>query len=135
DPAGRQAFVQYLQAGHTMEEVALVMASSGEFASAASSDTAFVQSIYSKLLGRAAGSGEVNMWLSALPTMTRAGVANALLTSGECRAAAVQQMYGFAPSPSASPANLLARELSRPVAPSTAEVSGWVGSVFDVRTM
>src|SRR5205823_1163114 len=135
DAAGRQAFVQYLQAGHTMEEVAWVMAASPEFANANRTDTAWVQTVYSKLLGRAAAAGEVSMWVSALPTMTRAGVANAILTSAESRAGAVQQMYGFAPAASSAPASLLARELNRPVAPAAGEVNGWVSSVFDVRTM
>ena len=134
-PGGRAGFVQYLQGGHTLEQLALMMAASPEFSMVNASDSAFVQALYSRALGRAAGAAEVNMWVSALPTISRVGLAAAVLNSAENRAGAVQQLYGFGSAASAAPANLLARVLSRTAAPSAAEVNGWVGAPVDLRTM
>src|SRR5262249_48890612 len=132
---GRAGFVQYLQTGHTLEQAALMMAASPEFSMVNISDTAFVQALYSKGLGRAAGTAEVNMWLSALPTMTRTGVASVVLNSIENRAGAVQQLYGYGAAAGSAPGSLLARVLDRTVSPATGEITGWVGAQVDLRSM
>src|SRR5262249_45734584 len=135
DVGGRAGFVQYLQAGHTLEQAALMMAASPEFSMVNVSDTAFVQALYSKGLGRAASTSEVNMWLAALPTMTRTGVASAVLNSTENRAGVVQQLYGYGLGSPSAPGSLLARVLNRTVAPATGEITGWVGAPVDLRSM
>jgi hypothetical protein len=57
---------------------------------------AFVQSLYSKLLGRAgdtATGGEVDQWVSKLSTMGNRGVAKAILFSDESLGRLVNDLY------------------------------------------
>jgi hypothetical protein len=132
DPGGRQGFIHWMQAGATLEQITVTMVTSQEYANSNASDAAFVQSLYSKVLGRVAGGSEVAAWVSALAGLGRAGMANAFVGSFEFRADAVQQLYGFTSAPAASPASLLARLLHRAAAPSPAEVNGWASSGLDL---
>jgi hypothetical protein len=133
DPGGRQNFIQFLQNGGTAEQMSLILVTSGEYTSENASDTAFIQSLYGKLLGRIAGQGEVAQWLAILPMIGRAAAANGFLASAEFRADAVEQMYGPIPAPAGTVASLFPNLLRRIAAPSAAEVNGWVRSALDLR--
>jgi hypothetical protein len=135
DPGGLQNFVQFLQNGGTVEQVSLILVTSGEYASENASSSAFIQSLYTKVLGRIASQAEVSAWLGILPGLGRAVVANAFLGSYEFRSNAVEQMYGFLPAPAGSVATVFSDLLQRPVAPSTAEINGWANSTLDLRTI
>jgi hypothetical protein len=135
DPGGLQNFVHFLENGGTVEQVSVILVTSGEYASANATDSAFIQSLYTKVLGRVASQAEVSAWLGILPGLGRAVVASAFLGSYEFRSSAVEQMYGFAPAPLGSVATVFSDLLARPVAPSTAEINGWANSTLDLRTI
>src|SRR5260370_28468988 len=70
----------FRQNGGTEEQFIAGVLGSGEYfnkvtASSSSPNSAFIQSLYSQLLGRTAGSSEVAFWLAALPMVGRAAVA------------------------------------------------------------
>src|SRR5262249_7855084 len=94
DPAGKAQFVTALQNGATFEQILVPFVVSPEYSGLAGSDAAYVQSLYDKLLGRVAGSGEVAGWVSALPTLGRGGVATQFLQSPEFRGDVVRVLYG-----------------------------------------
>jgi hypothetical protein len=56
-------------------------------------DHAFVQSLYTKLLGRTGSSSELGNWVSALPALGRAGVINAILHSDEALGRIIDGYY------------------------------------------
>ena len=86
DSGGRTSFVNVLQHGGTVEQVISAMVASPEYSTlTGGTDAGFVQSLYSKLLGRVASPGEVAGWVSVVPSLGRSGVANAFLRSGEFR--------------------------------------------------
>jgi predicted outer membrane repeat protein len=132
DPGGRANFVSFLQGGGTVEQVIVSIVTSPEYTNLTSSNTAFVQSLYTNLLGRTGSSSEVNGWLNLLPTLGRAGVATAFLNSPEYRNLEVQQLYGFTAAPAAAVASLFPNLLHRTGAPTTAEVNFWVNSGLDI---
>jgi hypothetical protein len=135
DPGGLQGFVRFLQNGGTLEQVATMIASSGEYAARYTSSSAFVQSLYAKILGRTASQAEVSGWLPAVASVGRAAVSAAFLQSAEFRGNAVEELYGFQVASAAAIASDLPNLLRRPAAPPPAEVNGWVNSGLDVRTI
>jgi hypothetical protein len=134
DAGGRAFFASMLQGGAPLEQVIAIMVGSPEFATLTGSGAAFVQSLYSKLLGRTAGSSEIAFWMSALPSMGRTGVASGFTTSPEFRSDIVQQLYAFTSAPAASVVSLSPGLLHRTSAPTAAEVSFWVSSGGDALT-
>jgi hypothetical protein len=98
-------------------------------------DSGFVQSLYTHLLGRTASPSEVAAWLNLLPSLGRVGVASALLGSSECRSDAVEALYGFPSGLNLSEGGVLPGLLVRSAPPSAAEVNGWVSSGLDVLSM
>jgi hypothetical protein len=119
DPAGRAAFVAFLQNGGTLEAVSRMMLASPEYQSHFPTDSSFVQSLYQNLLHRTGSNAEVAQWLALLPQLGRGGVAQAFLSSPEFRAAEVNDDY----------TQLLHRT------PAAAEVNAWVGSGLDLLTI
>jgi streptogramin lyase len=81
------------------------------------SNEKFIQALYSQLLNRSAGPGEISFWVGQLPSFGRGGVALRILQSAEYRGIVVRSYY-----------RLL---LHRPTAPTPAEVSSWVLSGLD----
>jgi hypothetical protein len=120
DPNGRAGFVNYLQAGGTLEGVSQIMLSSSEYQTRFPGDSAFVQSLYQNLLHRTAGNAELGAWLAVLPQRGRAGVALEILWSQEYRAGEVSDDY----------AQLLHRGQ-----PSVPEINSWVGGGLDLLTI
>ncbi|HEV8062702.1 MAG TPA: DUF4214 domain-containing protein [Gemmataceae bacterium] len=57
------------------------------------SNAAFVQTLYTKLLGRSASSSEVSFWVSAIGAQGQAGVANDILRSSESLGPIVDKLY------------------------------------------
>jgi hypothetical protein len=131
DPGGRAAFVGFLAKGGTVEQATTIMMTSPEYHAQAGSDSDFVQSLYSKLLGRMASIAEVTGWLQALAGIGRAGAINGFLSSAEYRSDVVQQLYGFTPAPVGSEANLFSQVLHRTSAPAAAEINFWVNAPLD----
>jgi hypothetical protein len=113
-------FVSLLQNGATLEQVMGLFLNSPEFQSRFSSDSAFIQAIYSTVLGRTAGTSEVNLWAALLPSIGRSGMISDVLGSMEYRAMVIQQDY--------------ATVLGRLSLPSMAEVMGWVNTGLDLRS-
>jgi hypothetical protein len=131
DPGGRAAFVGFLANGGTVEQATTMMMTSPEYVAEAGSDIAFVQSLYTKLLGRIGSSAEVTGWAAALAGIGRAAVINGFLSSAEYRSDVVQQLYGFTPAPAVSEASLFSPVLHRTSAPAAAEINAWVNSPLD----
>jgi hypothetical protein len=131
DPVGRAAFVSFLANGGTVEQATTLMITSPEYLAQAGSDSGFVQSLYSKLLGRLASSAEVIGWVQALASIGRAGVINGLLSSAEYRSDVVQQLYGFNLAPSGTEPSLFGPVLHRSGAPGAGEIESWVNSPLD----
>jgi hypothetical protein len=136
DAAGRAFFVNLLQQGDTVEQVIAMMVTSPEYQAAnGSTDTAFVQSLYTHLLGRTGSSADVAFWAGLVPTIGRGGVANAILGSTEYRTDEIQQLYGALPAPVASVASMFPNLLHRSTAPSATDVNFWVNSGQDILTL
>ncbi len=134
DASGRAGFVSFMKNGGSLEQVAALMVSSPEYAALTGSDTGFVQSLYTNLLGRTASDSEVAGYLAALPSQGRAGVAQDFLRSAEFRTSVVDQFYSATPAPT-SAAALFSPLLHR--AATAAEINGWVASglsVLDIET-
>jgi hypothetical protein len=121
DPAGRAAFVSYLQNGGTLEGATQIMLASPEYQSQFPSDFAFVQSLYQNVLERTGSPAEVGGWVPQLPPLGRAGVAHAFLWSQEYRDVEVIDDY--------------TKLLDRTQPPSAAEVNAWVGTGLDLLTI
>jgi hypothetical protein len=64
-----------------------------DVSSALDADHAFVQSLYTRLLGRAGSSGELDGWVAALPALGHAGVAHSILFSNESLGRIVDSYY------------------------------------------
>lgn len=132
-------WVNQLQQGRTAEQVAAGFLASGEFAARANTlegtsnaDENYVRALYRLLLQRTGSQisqAEVNYWKGQLAVVGRGGVANGFLNSSEFRAKAVRAMYG---QPSTPPLPFVPNLLNRSVAPSNAEVQGWVNSGLDL---
>lgn len=127
-PAGgeEQGWVHMLLSGRTEEDVLSHFLSTPEFVERAtalgttgSPDERYLQSLYGLLLHRPATEDEVGGWLSALPSLGRAGVASFLLGSQEYRTLAVSSYY---------------QELAgRPA--TAAEAAAWADAPFDLLTV
>ena len=113
-------------------EAITAMVASPEYSNSTPSDAGFIQSLYSKLLGRVASPSELAGWLGALPSLGRAGVANMFVHSAEFRADVVQELYGFTYAPAQSVVSLFADLLHRTSGPTAAEINGWVNSGLDI---
>jgi hypothetical protein len=135
DPGGRAGLVNFLQNGGTVEQAIVILVTSPEYNVLAGSPAGFVQSLYNKLLGRVASSGEIAAWLSPLRSLGESAVASAFLNSSEFRGDLVQQLYGFTPAASASVVALFPNLLHRTASPSAAELNGWVSSGLDILTI
>src|SRR5262249_40941467 len=129
DPGGRAAFVAFLAGGGSVEQAISLMVASPEFAAA---PDAFVRALYLRLLGRAAGDGEVAVRLGNLAASGRAGLARATLAAPEFRVAVVGQLYGAPLAPGGSVAGALPTLLHRQSVPPAPQLGAWVGSALDV---
>ncbi len=133
---GRAFFVSFLQQGGTVEQVIVMMVTSPEYvATNGATDTMFVQSLFSHLLGRTGSNAEVAFWVAMVPTIGRAGVANGILASMEYRMDEIQQLYGALPAPIASVASAFPNLLHRSTPPSAAEINFWSNSGQDILTI
>ena len=132
DPSARAGFVSYLQNGGTVEQVVADLVLSPEFTARYAASDAFVQALYTRLLGRGAGAGESAEWVAALPTISRAGLTSTLLTSTEFRGDVVREMYGFVVAPATAVASVFPPLLHRPADPTSTVGNVWVNSALDV---
>ena len=122
----------YLQNGGTVEQVVADLVLSPEFTTRYAASDAFVQALYTRLLGRGAGAGESAEWVAALPTISRAGLTSTLLTSTEFRGDVVREMYGFVVAPATAVASVFPPLLHRPADPTSTVGNVWVNSALDV---
>src|SRR5262249_5994674 len=83
DTAGRNAWINILQHGASLESVEAGFITSPEYVSHI--DTDFVQSLYINLLGRTGSAAELALWNNSVQSLGLAGIANAFLTSQEYR--------------------------------------------------
>src|SRR5262249_51130522 len=81
-------------------------------------DSAFVTALYVQLLNRMPAAAEVNSWVGTIPQIGHDGVAQAFLGSVEYRSNTVISYYSTI--------------LRRQMAPTSAEVAGWVHSGLDI---
>jgi hypothetical protein len=116
-----QGWVTLLERGSTEEAVLAGILASREYYSRqaalnpfATSDEAYVESLYAVLLGRTASTAELTNWLTVLPSAGRMGVAEGFVLSYEFRRNSVYADYS----------NILHRS---PL-PSLSEVSIWINS-------
>jgi hypothetical protein len=135
DHSGRAAFIAFLQAGGTVEQGIVSLVTSDEYANVAGSPGSFVQSLYSRLLGRFGDADEVAAGINALATLGRAGVARIFVQSAEFRTNVVQELYGFTSAPLLSVPSNLPNLLHRPSPPSASEVAAAVNSSLDMLTL
>jgi hypothetical protein len=148
---GSAGWAQMFQAGATQEQVIAGIVSSSEFSNRASGlvnagapDQRFVIALYHLVLGRQSdpSASEVAGWVSLLPSLGRAGVAQALLASTEYRTQTVTAQYFADPTVGSTGAwpsipaqwvgSTLPNLLHRSAAPAPAEVAGWVNSGLDL---
>jgi hypothetical protein len=93
-PAEINAWVARMQAGTTAEQVASGFLMSPEFLNAHSDNTAFVQSLYSAVLGRSPGSSELSVALTQLSTGTsRQVVISGLISSTSAEGSEIDSLY------------------------------------------
>jgi hypothetical protein len=128
DPGGEAGWVAFLQQGGTEEQLIANLLSSPEYYNHASTlnssispDANFLAALYRQLLGRPGSAAEINNWLAVLPTLGRAAVATAFVTSAEYR---TDQVLGF-----------YAQLLHRGTPPPTAEVATAVNSALDLLSL
>jgi hypothetical protein len=136
DPTSEAGWVQFLQQGHTEEElINRITASSEFFADQGGTNAKYVQGLYQLLLNRSASTGEVNTMVSQLPIIGRSGVVGSFLSSTEFRSGAVRTLYG---DPSLVPMPFepfFPNLLHRTTAPSAPEFLSWANSSLDVLTI
>jgi lysophospholipase L1-like esterase len=122
-PSEEQGFVHLLVAGMPEEKVLGAILSTDEYyqrapqlvGGGAASDATFIQALFSQLLERQPGAGELSDFTGTLlPTLGRQAVVAVILGSPEFRGLAVKSFYD----------NLL----QRPAPPSTGELNAWVNS-------
>jgi hypothetical protein len=92
---------------------------------------AWVESLYLNLLGRQGSATEVNAWAAAAQTQGLAAVAAGIVYSAEFRTRQIQAYYGAAPIGALPAADILKRS----ALPTAAEISGYVFSGLDLRTV
>ncbi len=97
-----QGWVNALLAGQTEETVLSGLLSTQEFFNRAPTITGdgglpsnqeYVKALYIVLLNRTASASEVSMWVNGLPTLGRAGVAQAIMTSVEGSTDRIEAVY------------------------------------------
>jgi hypothetical protein len=136
DPAGRAAFVSFLQQGGTVEQAIVMMVTSPEYSTlTGGTDTGFISGLYTQLLGRNVSPAELAGWLALLPSLGRAGVATMLVQSAEFRTDMVQEMFGFTYALADSVVSTIPDLLHRGTAPPTAEINAWVNTGADLLTL
>jgi hypothetical protein len=91
---------------------------------------AWIQALYVNLLGRQAGSAEINAWLSIEPALGLGGVAEGFINSAEFRGRQVAAFYGAGAGVIYAP-----DILKRVVPPSAAEISAWDGTGLTLRVI
>jgi hypothetical protein len=122
--------------GMTDEQAIVLFVTSGEYygkvtQGSANPNAAWIQSLYTNLLGRQAGGAEINGWMSAVPTLGLGGIAQAFVSSAEFRIYQVNAMYGAGSMGVIFAPNLLKRR----VVPSLTEVAGWTAPGLDLRAI
>ncbi len=114
DSAGLDAFLGVVKEGASSEEVLAGFLSSAEYTGSETSDEAYVELLYQRILGRKGDEQGTEAHLKALQSGgSRFGVALTFLTSRENDATEVQNLYQ----------KILGRD------PSEEEVAGWVGQL------
>jgi hypothetical protein len=133
DSGGLSFYVGQMLSGTTEEAVIVEFVTSTEFLnrSAGPGSPAYIAALYSKLLGRAASTAEIDFWNGVIGSLGNAGVANLFVHSGEFRGLQVGALYGNPPNRAVIVPNLL----HRTTAPSSAELSFWVNSGLDLLTI
>jgi hypothetical protein len=99
------------------------------------SDAAFVESLYSDLLGRVGTNAEVAGWVTQLQAHGASVVMNGFITSLEFESDVVEQLYGFTLAPAISVASVLPPALHRTAAPPAAQINGWASAGLDMVTL
>ena len=136
DAGGLASFVTFLQRGGTLENVIVGLVTSAEYQGQNISNPAFVQSLYSKLLGRIGSAAEVSGWVSMLNGgLARSRVASAFLASQEFRGDVVQDLYSGSGAAANNPSTVVfqfAVLLKRTAPASAGEVNIWVNSSLDL---
>jgi hypothetical protein len=132
DSGGETYWIQYLQQGHSEEQLINTLMGSQEFfADQGSTNSGFVKALYQLLLNRTAATSEVNAWVNVLPAIGRSGAAASFTVSAEYRTGAVRTFYG---DPSLSPMPFepyFTNLLHRTIAPANSEIQGWVATSLD----
>ncbi len=132
EASGQQADVALLQAGGTLEQIIIDIATSPEFTNRVGFSGGLVQALYVALLGRTAANSEVNMWLPMLSTLGTSGLVSDIVNSAEFRDDVVEQIYsGIPPQPAVAVPSMFSTLLHRPTA-GPADVSSWVNSNLDI---
>jgi hypothetical protein len=136
DPAGKAAFVSFLQNGGTVEQGIVMLVTSSEYSmDTGGTDTGYILGLYTTLLGRAPSPAELAGWLAMLPTLGRAGAANGILQAAEFRSDVVEEHYGFTYALAGSLVSTMPNLLHRSAAPSAAEINGWVATGLDLLSL
>jgi hypothetical protein len=144
DSSGEAYWVSRLQGGATLEQVTAGFLDSTEYAARAntlasapgSSDSNYVQSLYTLLLGRTGNSTEIDYWMGQLASSNRSAVALGFLGSSEFRNDFVAALYApFYLVPGTSFVSIVPTLLNRLQAPKAAEIAGWVMSTQDLLTV
>ncbi len=137
DSTGRAFYVNLLVQGGTLEQAIVDLTTSPEYVKTAGTGTAYLQSLYSRLLGRtvAANSSELTTLLASLPAGNVTSAVSVMLQAPEFRTDVVNQLYGYKPAPVSSVASILPNLLQRTIPPSAAEVNGWVNSGLDLLSL
>jgi hypothetical protein len=125
DP-GREAWIQFLQRGGTVEQVSAGFLTSEEYYNhvkdtLGSPDASYIQSLYNKVLGRNASVDEVNAWVGHLPALGRFNVAMGFVQSLAHRRDVVAGLYTDL--------------LRRPGRPGDGELDGWAATGLDTLSL
>jgi uncharacterized protein YkwD len=123
-----QGWVNLLNQGTSPEAVLNDILSSDEFFIRANSlgktgdaNANYITTLYTLLLNRSPGSGEIASWVSQLPVIGRPALIQSILNSSEYRTDIVRSYYSGL--------------LHRSTAPTAAEIAGWVNSGLDLITI
>lgn len=95
DSSGLAGWISLLQLGGTQEEVAVDIMASSEFANGSPNSAVYVGDLYQTILGRTGSSAEIAIWANLLTShaLTRAAVAELIMTSLEARTATLDALY------------------------------------------
>jgi hypothetical protein len=138
DPSGLNSWVSVLTNGGTEEQVIVALLTSAEYYNHVAQQypggdptVAWINSLYQNLLGRTPAPTEVQGWLAMANTQGLAAVATNIVHSQEFRSDQVGAMYGAPQVGVIAAPNLLHRR----AIPSPAELSQWVNSGLDLRSI